>query len=73
MISISNIQNIFSGSYKSKNKEIERIRTELKDFSHIPSFKDDRKTLKNDFDTFLGDLKKANHRMKEKLKNGKTN
>lgn len=67
---LSDIADAFIGNYDHKSEELDEIRDEVFDISIIPNSGDDKKALKNDFDNFLKDTKKAHKSLKEELENG---
>lgn len=69
---LSNIADAFGGSYNHENESLDKVRNEVLDISIIPNAGDDKKALKNDFDTFLKDTQKAHKSIKRDMKNGKT-
>lgn len=67
---LSDIADALSGSYDHTSEELDEIRDEVFDISIIPNSSDDKKALKEDFDNFLKDTKKAHKSLKEELENG---
>lgn len=67
---LSNLTDMYSGTYKPSDPEINRIRKELLDISRIPTTADDNQSLKADMNNVLRDTKKAYKSIKSKLVNG---
>ena len=67
---LSDLADVFSGSYNHNNSEVNEMRNEIFDISHVPNTCDDKKTLKGDFNTFLKDTQKSHKSKKQELSYG---
>jgi len=67
---LSKLIDIYSGTYKSDNPEINQMKKELMDISRIPTMADDSRFLKADMNNILRDTKKAYKSIKTELANG---
>lgn len=69
---LSDLADIFSGSYTHNDSEINEIRNQIFDISHTPSADDDKEALKEDLNSFLEDAQLAHKSIKEELYYGET-
>lgn len=67
---LSSVVDAFSGSSNHFTKEMREMKTEMLDISVIPSSIDDKKALREDFNTFLEDTRQAQESLKVELENG---
>lgn len=67
----SNLAEAFYGSYSSRDHEIEDLKEEILEISHIPPPHQDKVNLKSDLDTVISHYNSASKRAAKKVVNGK--
>jgi len=67
---LSNISEIFVGEYNHRDKELNELRNEILNIDIVPGSDSDKHILKEDFNNFLKDTRKAEKKIKEELLNG---
>ncbi|CAA0154758.1 conserved hypothetical protein [Tenacibaculum maritimum] len=63
---LSDITDMFTGSYHHSSKNIEKMRCEMLDISDIPAPHHDKILLRKDINIFLKDTKKAEKELKKR-------
>ena len=70
---LSDLADFFTGDYSYKrSNDVNEMRKDIMDISHIPTAFDDKENLRNDLNIFLKDTNLAKEKISEELKNGKT-
>ncbi|AUX17515.1 hypothetical protein AQ623_03900 [Flavobacterium columnare] len=70
---LSDLADIFTGNYTYKrSSDLDTMRKDIMNVSHIPTAFEDRENLRNDLNSFLKDTLKAKGEIMVELKNGKT-
>jgi hypothetical protein len=66
------LADFFTGNYSyNRNTDVNEMRKDIMDISHIPTAFNDKENLRNDLNNFLKDTNIAKNKISEKLKNGK--
>ena len=70
---LSDLADFFTGDYSYKrSSDVNDMRKDIMDISHIPTAFDDKENLRNDLNNFLKDTNTAKDKISEELKYGKT-
>lgn len=70
---LSDLADIFVGDYSYKrSSDVNDMRKDILNISHIPSAYDDKENLRNDLNNILKDTLNAKEKITEELRNGKT-
>ena len=70
---LSDLADFFTGDYSYKrSSDVNDMRKDIMDISHIPTAFDDKENLRNDLNNFLKDTSTAKDKISEELKYGKT-
>ena len=67
---LTSLPDMFTGSYVSKDTELNKFKNEMFNLSRIPSPKDDKANLRNDFNNIFEDIRIAKEKLEEELTNG---
>lgn len=69
---LSDLADFFTGDYSYKrSSDVNKMREDIMDISHIPTAFEDKENLRNDLNTFLKDTTIAKEKLSEELINGK--
>lgn len=70
---LSDLADFFTGDYSYKrSSDVNDMRKDIMDISHIPTAFDDKENLRNDVNNFRKDTSTAKDKISEELKYGKT-
>ena len=70
---LSDLADFFTDDYSYKrSSDVNDMRKDIMDISHIPTAFDDKENLRNDLNNFLKDTSTAKDKISEELKYGKT-